>query len=133
MSNYIKNNSKRCTQNKNPLKTSTIRIQSYNLPTFGKTVNYCSPIECNVLRLCDQNQNQFNQYVQNQQNLYQLMRLYPERFPILSSVQNIGLNEWEKRKYSNLWYRQFGTSQAYPVNDNYGGFYLVGSETPYTN
>ena len=32
-----------------------------------------------------------------------------------------------------MWWRQFGTSQALPVNDNFGGFYLVGSEVGYTN
>jgi len=75
----------------------------------------------------------FQYYVQNQQNLYALMRRYPNRFPIISSTQNIGLNEGQQRAYSNLWYRQFGTSQALPVNDNFGGFYLIGSNVPYTN
>ena len=61
------------------------------------------------------------------------MRRRPEIFPIISSVKNIGLTQDQQKAYSNLWYRQFGTSQALPVNDNFGGFYLVGSEVPYTN
>jgi hypothetical protein len=130
MSNYIKNNSKRCGQ---PFKYTNIKVQSYDPATFGQVVNMCTPISCNVSKLCDSNNRQFGNYVLAQQNLYQRMRLHPEQFPILSSVQNSNLKLWEQRKYSNLWYRQFGTSQAMPVNDNYGGFYLVGSEVPYTN
>jgi hypothetical protein len=61
------------------------------------------------------------------------MRRFPERFPLISSTQNINLTPAEQRIYSNMWYRQFGTSQAMPVNDNWGGFYVVGSEVPYTN
>ena len=61
------------------------------------------------------------------------MRLYPHRFPIISKVKNLNLTYAQKRAYSNMWWRQFGTSQALPVNDNFGGFYLVGSEVPYTN
>jgi hypothetical protein len=61
------------------------------------------------------------------------MRRKPELFPITTYVQNMNLTPAEKRQYSNMWYRQFGTSQALPVNDNWGGFYLPGSEVPYTN
>lgn len=130
MSNYIKNNSKRCGQQ---LKNSNIKIQSYDLINFGQTINMCTPISCNVSKLCDANNRQFGNYVLAQQNLYQNMRLNPEKYPIISSVKNINLKPWEQRLYSNIWYRQFGTSQAMPVNDNYGGFYVVGSEVPYTN
>ncbi|MBT3407225.1 hypothetical protein HN415_00935 [Candidatus Woesearchaeota archaeon] len=68
-----------------------------------------------------------------QQNLYAMMRRFPEKFPIISSVKQINLTLAQQRQYSNMWYRQFGTSQALPVNDNFGGFYLVGSDVPYTN
>ena len=61
------------------------------------------------------------------------MRLYPERFPIISSVKNKNLTLAQQRAYSNLWWKQFGTSQCLPVNNNWGGFYLVGSDVPYTN
>ena len=47
------------------------------------------------------------------------MRRKPDLFPIVSWVKENGLyTYWEKRQYSNNWYRQFGTSQALPVNDN---------------
>ena len=68
-----------------------------------------------------------------QQNLYTMMRLHPEKFPIISSVKNINLTLGQQRAYSNRWYRQFGTSQALPVNDNFGGFYCQGSEVPFTS
>ena len=61
------------------------------------------------------------------------MRLHPEKFPITPWVQQMNLSVSDQRRYSNMWYRQFGTSQALPVNDNWGGFYVVGSEVPYTN
>ena len=68
-----------------------------------------------------------------QQNLYTMMRLHPEKFPIISSVKNLNLTLAQQRAYSNRWYRQFGTSQALPVNDNFGGFYCPGSEVPFTS
>ena len=75
----------------------------------------------------------YQYYVQNQQNLYALMRRRPQLFPIISSTQNINLTPAQQRQYSTLWYRQFGTSQALPANDNFGGFYLAGSDVPYTD
>ena len=75
----------------------------------------------------------FQKYVLNQQDLYAKMRHHPELFPIISSVKGLRLTPGQQRAYSNLWYRQFGTSQALPVNDNWGGFYVVGSEVPFTN
>ena len=130
MHDYIKKNSKRCV---NTLKCSCHKFQSYNAATFGQNVKICTPISCNVKTICNNNQYQFQKYVLNQQNLYALMRRKPELFPIITSVKEIGLTLPQQRAYSNLFYRQLGTSQALPANDNWGGFYLVGSEVPYTN
>jgi len=130
MYDYIKNNSKSCV---NELKCSKHKFQSYNPATFGKDITIATPISCKVTKLCNINQYKFNKYVLSQQNLYAKMRHQPELFPIIPWVKNMNLKPWEQRKYSNLWYRQFGTSQALPVNDDWGGFYLVGSEVPYTN
>ena len=134
MSNYIKNNSNRCRDlSKNQLKCSCHKFQSYNTLTLGKTISLCSPISCNVQKICSSNQYKFDKYVLNQQNLYALMRRKPEIFPIISWVSEMNLTPAQQRQYSNMWYRQFGTSQALPVNDNWGGFFLPGSEVPYTN
>ena len=129
MGDYIKNNSKRYICNKNKY-TSCNKFQSYET---GLNYNLCSPISCNVQKICSKNQYKFQQYVLNQQNLYALMRRRPELFPIISSVKEINLTLAQQRAYSNLWYRQFGTSQALPANDNWGGFFLPGTETPWTN
>jgi len=131
MYDSMKNNSNRCNSKKiNYVKN---RFQSYNLVNFGETVTTCSPISCNIQQICRNNEYKFNKYILNQQNLYTAMRWHPEKFPITSYVQNMNLKEWEQRKYSNYWYRQFGTSQALPANDNWGGFTVVGSEVPYTS
>lgn len=132
MSDYIKNNSKRC-NNINKLKCSSHKFQSYNAATFGQDLTLKSPISCNVTSICNKNQYKFSQYVLAQQDLYANMRRYPEKYPIISWVKNMNLTHAQQREYSNNWYRQFGTSQALPVNDNWGGFYLAGSEVPYTN
>lgn len=130
MHDYIKNNSNRCVKEK---KCACKRFQSYNAPTFGENIKICTPISCNVQKICNKNEYQFRQYVSNQQNLYALMRRRPELFPIISSVKEINLSLPQQRAYSNLWYRQFGTSQALPANDNWGGFYLQGSDVPFTD
>ena len=123
MCNYIKNNSKRC----------CMRFQSYDAATFGKNINICSPISCKIQKNCSINQYKFNKFVFDQQNLYAKMRRHPELFPIISSVKGLNLSIPQQRAYSNMWYRQFGTSQSLPANDNWGGFYIAGSEVPYTN
>lgn len=110
-----------------------IKTQSYDAATFGQNIKRCTPNSCNVQLICNNDNYRFQQYVLGQQNLYALMRRFPERFPIISSVKNINLTLGEQRAYSNLWYRQFGTSQALPVNSDWGGFYVPGSEVPYTN
>jgi len=130
MSDYIKNNSNRYIKDRK----CTCKIsQSYNRLNFGENIKVCTPISCNIKKICDKNEYRFRKYVLNQQDLYALMRRKPELFPIISSVKEINLTLHQQRAYSNLWYRQFGTSQALPVNDNWGGFYLPGSEVPYTN
>jgi hypothetical protein len=133
MSDYIKNNSKRYINQQNCKKCSCHKFQSYNRNNFGKDISLCSIISCKISQICRNNEYKFNQYVNNQQNLYALMRHKPEIFPIIDSVKKINLTPAQQRQYSNMWYRQFGTSQALPVNDDWGGFYLVGSEVPYTN
>jgi hypothetical protein len=132
MTDYIKANSKRC-QKEKQLYCTKQKFQSYDLATFGKVLQYKGPISCKLQNNCNLNEINFKKYVLKQQNTYALMRRFPERFPIISSVKDINLTSAQQRAYSNLWYRQFGTSQSMPVNDNWGGFYLVGSEVPYTN
>ena len=112
---------------------SVFPFQSYANINFGQVVKLpleselTSKLHCmysNVYRIRKLNK---------QQNLYTMMRLYPEKFPIISSVKKINLTLAQQRAYSNRWYRQFGTSQALPVNDNFGGFYCPGSEVPFTS
>ena len=134
MSNNINNNSKRYNQNKCDQKKCACRkFQSYSRAHFGEDITICSPISCRIGQICRNNQYKFDKYVNNQQNLYTLMRHKPESFPIIDSVKGLNLKPAQQRAYSNMWYRQFGTSQALPVNDNWGGFYLVGSDVPYIN
>ena len=128
-------NSKRCNPQKQTYGWHNVksRFQSYNLVNFGEVTTTCSPMNCSLQQICKNNEWKFQKSILEQQNLYTMMRLHPERFPIIPYVQNMNLKEWEQRKYSNYWYRQFGTSQAMPVNDNWGGFTVVGSEVPYTS
>lgn len=112
---------------------NSVKHQSYNninlgkeitIPLMGHLSNKINCMHSDVYRI---------RKMRAQQNLYTLMRLQPEKFPIISSVKNINLTFPQQRAYSNMWYRQFGTSQALPVNDNFGGFHIVGSDTRYTN
>jgi hypothetical protein len=123
--NSINNNSKRYCYEKSKCYT----FQSYNRINLGEEIKICFPKNQNANTYSFQN----NSYIMKQQQIYTLMRNKPELFPIISSVQNMNLSPNHKRMYSNLWYKQFGTSQALPVNDNWGGFYVVGSDVPYTN
>ena len=108
-------------------------FQSYDMPISGAERRLCmlSSLWQNIL--CLNSKNAQIRRIINQQDLYTLMRLKPEIFPIISSVKRMNLPLNYQRQYSNMWYRQFGTSQALPVNDNFGGFYCPGSEVPYTN
>ena len=130
MPDYIKSNSKRCQKE---LYCTKQKFQSYNAATFGQVLPLKGPIYCKLQQGCNLNQINYQKYVLRQQNLYALMRHHPERFPIISWVKNMNLTIGQQRAYSNLWYRQFGTSAALPVNDDWGGFFLPGSETSYTN
>ena len=112
---------------------SNFKYQSYNKKVFAKEINLpimsnlSNKINCsysNVFRIRKLNY---------QQNLYTMMRLNPEKFPIISSVKNMNLSLPQQRAYSNMWWKQYGTSQSLPVNDVWGGFYLPGSDVPYTN
>ena len=130
MSDYIKNNSKRCVNEK---KCACKRFQSYDAASFGQNVKICTPISCYLQKNCSINQYKFDKYVLNQQDTYALMRRFPEKFPLIPSSQYLCYTPQQQRYVSNRWYRQFGTSQALPANDNWGGFYVAGSEVPYTN
>lgn len=114
-------------------KCDKVKVQSYGLPTFGKEINTYPFSQISQRINCMQSSVYRNRLLNSQQNLYAEMRRHPEKFPIISWVKQMNLTLAEQRNYSNLWYRQFGTSQALPVNDNFGGFYVVGSEVPYTN
>ncbi len=109
------------------------KYQSYALNDFGKVVISYTLNNLTKDLICSKSNVYRIKKLNYQQNLYTSMRLYPHRFPIISKVKNLNLTYAQKRAYSNMWWRQFGTSQALPVNDNFGGFYLVGSEVPYTN
>lgn len=107
--------------------------QSYGINNFGDEINitrlsnYVNQVNCsksNVYR---------HRKLIYQQNLYTMMRLYPHKFPITSKAKLLYNNKTHQRIYSNMWWRQFGTSQGLPVNDNFGGFNLVGSDVRYTN
>jgi hypothetical protein len=134
MSNSINSNSNRFNKQQTySNKGTNYLFQSQNRLTLGNVEKICLPNKCSSLRTCCRNQYKFQQYVQGQQDLYALMRRFPERFPIITTSKNENLTIGQQRQMSNNWYRQFGTSQAMPVNDNWGGFYVVGSEVPYTN
>lgn len=131
MSDYIKNNSKRCNKK---IICGSYNFQSYERATLGKTIKLINPIPCALQQACSKNENKTNVLILTQQNLYALMRRKPEIFPIISSVKGLNLTLGQQRQYSNNWYRQFGTSQAIGVNSNvWGGTYIPGSEVPYTN
>ncbi len=130
MPDYIKNNSVRY---KKSQLCSCRKFQSYDAATFGQNIKLCSPNKCALQLKCNNQQYRFGQYVLRQQDAYAEMRRFPERYPIISSVKEINLTPGQQRAYSNLWWRQFGTSQALPANDDWGGFYCPGSEVPFTN
>ena len=132
MPDFIKGNSKRCVKEKQ-LYCTKQKFQSYNMSTFGQVIPMKEIIQCKLQQGCNLNEINYQKYVLRQQNLYAVMRRYPQRFPIISWVKEMNLTIGEQRAYSNMFYRQLGTSQALPVNDNWGGFYVVGSEVPYTN
>lgn len=108
-------------------------FQSYNAKNFAKEVDIYLFSELAQRINCMKSSVYRNRLLNQQQNLYAMMRRFPEKFPIISTVKQMNLTLAQQRQYSNMWYRQFGTSQALPVNDNFGGFYCVGSEVPYTN
>ena len=110
-----------------------VTYQTYNKLNFGKevTVYYFSQLANNIN--CMKSSVYRNRLLNHQQNLYAMMRRFPEKFPIISSVKNMNLTLAQQRQYSNMWWRQFGTSQALPVNGNFGGFFLPGSDTPFVN
>lgn len=115
------------------IKCACFHYQSYNKFTLGKNIKLCYTAQLWNNILCQNNQNAQLRKVIRQQDLYAIMRRYPERFPIIPSIMQLNLSKSDQRRYSNNWYRQFGTSQALPVNDVWGGFYVVGSEVPYVN
>ena len=126
----MQKNSNRC---KNSKICTVYNFQSYNLPTLGKVIPFRSPISCNLQKNCSINQYKLDKDVLNQQDTYALMRRFPEKFPLIPSSQYLCYTPQQQRVVSNRWYRQFGTSQALPANDNWGGFYIAGSDVPYTN
>jgi len=132
MPDYIRSNSNRCVKEKQ-LYCTKQKFQSYDLATFGQVIPIKGPIQCKLQQGCNLSQINYQKYVLKQQNLYAMMRHHPERFPITTYVKNMNLTKGQQRAYSNLWYRRLGTSQSLPSNDDWGGFALTGSETPYTN
>lgn len=131
MPDYIKMNSKSYV---NQMKNCSCRkFQSYGRVTLGDEIKICNPNICAVSLKCRNAEYQFNRAVLAQQNLYAEMRLHPEKFPIISAVHGLGLTSAQQRAYSNIYYKRLGASQAMPVNDNWGGFALTGSDVPYTD
>lgn len=110
-----------------------IKYQTYVNRFLGKEITLPIMSHLSNKILCMNSNVYRNRKLRSQQNLYTSMRLHPERFPIISSVKGLNLTLAQQRSYSNMWYRQFGTSQALPVNDNFGGFNITGSDVPYTN
>ena len=129
----MEKNSNRCKNGKNNKICTVYNFQSYDLLTLGNVIPYKAAISCNLQKNCSINQYKFDKYVANQQNTYAMMRRFPEKFPLIPSSQYLCYTPQQQRYVSNRWYRQFGTSQALPANDNWGGFYIAGSEVPYTN
>ena len=112
---------------------NNIKYQTYYNKLLGKeiTLNLMSSLS-NKINCMSSNVYRIKK-LNNQQNLYVEMRLHPEKFPIISSVKNLNLTLPQQRAYSNMWWKKLGTSQGLPINDNWGGFGLVGSDVPYTN
>jgi len=109
------------------------RYQTYASKLLGKEIKLTSISELSNNVNCSYNKVHRIRKLNEQQNLYTMMRLHPDKFPIISSVKNMNLTYAQQRAYSNYWWRQYGTSQALPVNDVWGGFNLVGSDVPYTH
>ena len=85
--NKYKNNYKQC----GTVDCAVGKFQSYNSVNFGKTVQIKSPITCNLNKLNLISQYNYQKYVLSQQNLYALMRRFPEKFPIIPSVTGLKL------------------------------------------
>ena len=107
--------------------------QSYGRIQLGKEVPVYTLNTLTSQLICSKSNVYRLRKLNHQQNLYAMMRRYPEKFPIISSVKNMNLTLAQQIQYSNMWWRQFGTSQALPVNGNFGGFFLPGSDTPFVN
>ena len=98
-------------------------FQTYNKKILGKKVKIYSLNTLNEQLICSKSNVFRLRKLNQQQNLYAMMRRYPEKFPIISSVKKMNLSLAQQRQYSNMWWRQFGTSQALPVNGVFGGFF----------
>ena len=107
--------------------------QSYSRNAFAKPISFYTLNSLTSQLICSKSNVYRLRKLNHQQNLYAMMRRFPEKFPIISSVKNMNLTLPQQRQYSNMWWRQFGTSQALPVNGNFGGFFLPGSDTPFVN
>ena len=107
--------------------------QTYSRKAFAKQIPIYTLNNLTQQLICSKSNVYRLRKLNHQQNLYAMMRRFPEKFPIISSVKNMNLTLAQQRQYSNMWWRQFGTSQALPVNDNFGGFFLPGSDVPFVN
>lgn len=98
--------------------------------------------ECALSQKCQNQACQSQKDFNRAQNLLHQYRVNPQNYPIISSVQQIGLTKPQQRQYSNYWYRQIGTSNAmgsvqpgypYSVVPNWPGCNIRGSQTTYTD
>ena len=111
-----------------------------NCRTFQNYNNYASTQQVILPNVCRQNQCiqaqrcAFETAQYHQQRMYTLMTRNPELFPIISTTQCVGLNDFQKRQYSNMWWRRLGSQMSTGANwRGYGATAITGSDVPYTS
>ncbi len=107
-------------------------FQNYN--NYATTQQYILPNVCRQNNCIQAQRCAFETAQYNQQRIYTLMTRQPELFPIVSTTQCVGLNDAQKRQYSNMWWRRLGSQMTTGANwHGFGATAITGSEVPYTS
>ncbi len=115
-------------------------FQSYE--NFNQNQKTSLPNVCVMNDIVQAQQCQQQKAYNRSQNLLHQYRVNPQNYPLTSWTYKNGLTKQQQRQYSNMWYRQIGTSNAcgsvqpgypYSVINNWPGSYLVGSNVTYTD
>lgn len=107
-------------------------FQNYNVP-LG-TTTYYKTNQCAIDRVINAQKSARITNAYNMQILYSLMCRYPNRFPIIPSVQGLNYTPQQKRQYSNIYWRRLGASGPPSINDYFThATSITGSDIPYLN